>query len=454
MPYVYLDLFVLVNAVVDYALLAATAQATQARTSRGRLLLATAWGTAFACLVALAPDGPWSRLPGIVLASTAMLLLAFWPVAPRRLLALAAWFYGLACFVAGGALAVLSLVAGRGLPAGAPVVALVPAVGAAVAAGRFFFQAWRRRSLPGPLYVTLRVACEGRAVDLPALVDTGNQLRDPLTGLAVVVVEEQAVAPLLPPALRQAVAADDDIAAWARAAVAAGWAERLRIVPFASIGRERGFLAGFRPDALWVRWPEPVGGRGPEEGGRPAAGARPRLAEPPGPRAGRGGAAERGGHRAPPGSSGSTAGAETGEVALPSTEVAAAVSEPDPGREGDPVVLDAARPGGAGTDAAAPPAPAESGQGRAGADATGVPGAPAASTTAARCPAGGERSPVPDPGRSAAGVRPGGRWRALGPAVVAVFPGRFTGDQHYVALLPTALLEAPDAAGPASSRVS
>ncbi|ADU50987.1 peptidase U4 sporulation factor SpoIIGA [Thermaerobacter marianensis DSM 12885] len=351
MPYVYLDIFVLVNAVVDYALLAATAQATQARTSRWRLLLATAWGTAFACAAALFPAGPWRGLPAVLLASALMLLLAFWPVTPRRLLALAAWFYGLACFVAGGAMAVLSLAAGRGLPAGAPALALVPAVAAVLATGRYFWQAWRRRSLPGPLYVTLRVACEGRSLDLPALVDTGNQLRDPLTGLAVVVVEEQAVAPLLPPGLRQAVAAGDDIAAWARAATACGWADRLRIVPFASIGRERGFLAGFRPDALWLQ----VAGHGN------AAGVR--------------GAAE------------------------------------EPRRSGTPA------------------APAEAGAGQLEAAAAAI-----------------DPIEAQDPAR--------GPWRALGPAVVAVFPGRFTGDQHYVALLPTALLEAPPAAHGAAARVS
>lgn len=415
MPYVYLDLFVLVNAVVDYALLAATAQATQARTSRWRLLLATAWGTAFACAVTLLPAGPWRSLPAVLLASALMLVLAFWPVTPRRLVALAAWFYGLACFVAGGALAVLSLVAGRDAPAVTPALALVPAVGAAVAAGRFFWQAWRRRSLPGPLYVALRVVCEGRWLDLPALVDTGNQLRDPLTGLAVVVVEEQAVAPLLPPALRQAVAAGDDIAAWARAATGSGWAERLRIVPFASIGRERGFLAGFRPDALWLQLP----GEGEGRGRGAAAPATPATLPSAGQVAGWAAAATTDPAPGPGGGRGPDA------PALPSS--------PAPGT--------GAGPGGDREQ----PAPDPQDGGRAALE--------AASPVAAAGAADGSRSRPdvpPGPGSGPAA----GRWRALGPAVVAVFPGRFTGDQHYVALLPTALLESPPAARGAAARVS
>lgn len=402
-PYVYLDLFVLVNAVVDYALLAATAQATQARTSRGRLALATAWGTAFACAVTLLPPGPWRSLPAVLLASVLMLLLAFWPVTPRRLLALTAWFYGLACFVAGGALAVLSLAAGGDgpgtVPRVSPALALVPAVGAAVAAGRFFWQAWRRRSLPGPLYVTLRVACEGRWLDLPALVDTGNQLRDPLTGLPVVVVEEQAVAPLLPPVLRQAVAAGDDIAAWARAAAGAGWVERLRIVPFASIGRERGFLAGFRPDALWLAVPGGDEDRHRRERGAGAAlpaVPAPSPDGPPAPRLPAGGPALAG-----PAASRLAAGTPV----EPERDWAAAATT-DPGAE--------------------------------------TPGEPGAGGETAAAPAAADHSVEP----------PTGRWRPLGPAVVAVFPGRFTGDQHYVALLPIALLEAPPAGRQAAARVS
>lgn len=320
-PYVYLDLFILVNGLVDYVLLAVTAQVTQARTNRLRLLLAAAWGTAYACAVALRLGRGLDRLPAVLLASALMLVIAFWPVTPRRLLALAGWFYGLACFTAGGAIALLPLLGGRPGSVSGLSLALAASVAAVVAAGRSLWRMWRRRSLPGPAYVTLGLACEGREVRLPALVDTGNQLRDPLTGLAVVVAEEAAVAPVLPPGLRSAIAEGDDIAAWARAATACGWADRLRIVPFASIGRERGFLPGFRPDALWLE-PEPGAGEGdgPRRGGDPAGTAR----------------------------------------------------EP----------------------------------------------------------------------------------RRLGPAVVAVFPGRFTGDQHYAALLPTALLENPSGGEPAAARVS
>ncbi|HEY8488476.1 MAG TPA: sigma-E processing peptidase SpoIIGA [Thermaerobacter sp.] len=434
MPYVYLDLFVLVNGVVDYALLAATALATQARTSRWRLLLATAWGTAFACAVVLLPPGPWRSLPAVVLTSVVMLLLAFWPVSPRRLLALVAWFYGLACFVAGGALAVLSLLAGQEMPVPTPALALVPAVGAVLAAGRFFWQAWRRRSLPGPLYVTLRVVCEGRWIDLPALVDTGNQLRDPLTGLAVVVAEEQALAPLLPPALRQAVAAGDDIAQWARAATLCGWAERLRVVPFASIGRERGFLAGFRPDALWLQLPEGAD-RGRGEGIPAPAPAAPPVAAAP-PEAPAGEARRAAAATADPAPA--TATAERASVdanASPLPAAAAADLAPAGVRGESPVAPDPASGDRWAAGGAVAP-----GQHRLG--------------SSGPSPAEGGAGPTGDAGRATgpggpagAGSSPGsGRWRALGPAVVAVFPGRFTGDQHYVALLPTALLEAPSGA--------
>ncbi|HEY8393959.1 MAG TPA: sigma-E processing peptidase SpoIIGA [Thermaerobacter sp.] len=326
MPYVYLDLFVLVNGVVDYVLLAVTAQVTQARTSRLRLWLAAAWGTAYACAVVLAPLPGLGRLPAVLLASACMLLIAFWPVTPRRLLVLAAWFYGLGCFVAGGAMALLSFLGGRGGAVSGLPLALLFSIAAAVAVGRSLWRMWRRRPGPGPLYVTLGLACEGRVVRLPALVDTGNQLRDPLTGTSVVVVEEAAVAPLLPHGLREAIAGGDDVVAWARAATACGWHDRLRIVPFASVGKERGFLAGFRPDALWL--------------------------------------------------------------------------EPDAGAGGGTADRPGAAPGGS--------APEGGGSGR----------------------------------------------RLLGPAIVAVFPGRFTGETHYAALLPTALLEHPGGGEPAAAWVS
>lgn len=84
------------------------------------------------------------------------------------------------------------------------------------------------------------------------LVDTGNELKEPLTGRPVVVAEVAALAGLLPVALVEAVAGstlDWDLLEH----LPDGWTDLFRLVPFRSVGRPAGLLLAFLPDRLAVR---------------------------------------------------------------------------------------------------------------------------------------------------------------------------------------------------------
>ena len=110
----------------------------------------------------------------------------------------------------------------------------------------------------------------GRTAVLQALIDTGNDLREPLSGLPVVVADYRAVAVLLPQGLKQAWCSaperPDEVLRLLAAAGAGGsgaapppaggmegWLPRLRLVPFAAIGRANGMLLGFRADQVLLQ---------------------------------------------------------------------------------------------------------------------------------------------------------------------------------------------------------
>jgi stage II sporulation protein GA (sporulation sigma-E factor processing peptidase) len=52
-------------------------------------------------------------------------------------------------------------------------------------------------------YVSLYIEFDGQGLWIPALIDTGNELRDPLTGTPVIIVESSAVKSILCPDLRK-----------------------------------------------------------------------------------------------------------------------------------------------------------------------------------------------------------------------------------------------------------
>ncbi len=259
MTHIYADLYFLTNMGMNLATLWLAARVGRLPSRPWRLVAAAAIG-ATCSLALLVPS--WHRLLspiGKVCFSLFMVSVAF---APRGLGALARatiCFVGASFLVAGGGLALAHL-------GGGPAETLG---GVWVFAGgvRWWVLAWsifggsvlvgatlgevRRRWRQG-LLVPVELVFQGRSVTVEALVDTGNRLRDPLTGSPVVIAESAALAPVLPPTLRDcpASAADPGLAAVALSGTA--WATRLRLVPFRSVGEPAGLMVGFRPDALII----------------------------------------------------------------------------------------------------------------------------------------------------------------------------------------------------------
>lgn len=87
---------------------------------------------------------------------------------------------------------------------------------------------------------------------LNALLDTGNRLHDPLTKVPVIIVEMQQIQEKLP---QELVGWMEDIQAGEidqNFKLPDFWEERIRILPFNSIGNEHGIMIGFRPDQVRV----------------------------------------------------------------------------------------------------------------------------------------------------------------------------------------------------------
>ena len=116
---------------------------------------------------------------------------------------------------------------GMGLLAAAAVVGLLCLLG-------FWGRAYGRE------YIPVELCYSGKKLRLLALRDTGNMLRDPITGEAVLVVDAQAGQTLLGLTLDQL---EDPIGAVASASVPG-----LRLLPYRSIGSPKGMLAAIRLD--------------------------------------------------------------------------------------------------------------------------------------------------------------------------------------------------------------
>lgn len=254
MRYVYGDVLFAINIVLDFALLWFIRRYGGLHGKTWRLWLAAACGAGYA-LAAVYP-GWWGSAPVRLLVPLPMVLTAFAPLSPPKVVRAVALMYAGAFLYGGAALAIAYcrqlLAAGPGLAT--PVAWWVPVSGV-IAGGALFWYFWQRRqgSVNGPL-CAVEITFGGASVALTGLVDTGNQLRDPLGDLPVVIAECGALAALLPGELVAAFAAglDEDFGRVGECLSGTALAPRARLVPFTSIGRQSGMLLGFRPDSVNV----------------------------------------------------------------------------------------------------------------------------------------------------------------------------------------------------------
>lgn len=248
---VYVDVALPLYFLVDLAWFWLTGRLAGVRARFWRLALAALVGAA-TDIWALFPSGRWiATLPAMVLGSLFLLALAFWPCPWRQALRAALSF-----LLSGASMAGLAVLVARraGPDATFPSQMVIPGVLLALAGGRFVWEAAQERSRLRAGLFCLRVTLSDRAVELPALLDTGNGLKEPLSGRPVAVVEARALTELLPATLLEAAVGDEP--RWdLLSELPERWAAQIRPVPFRTVGRPAGLLLAFAPDGLAVKRP-------------------------------------------------------------------------------------------------------------------------------------------------------------------------------------------------------
>lgn len=255
MTVIYVDTLFLLNALVDYLLLLGAARLAGERLRRLRFTMGAVLGGGYAVAIFLPGGAFLQRLP-CRLAVLALMSVAAYG-GSRRLLRQSLLFLALSCALGGGVLAV-SLLGGRGLPLSGGVVysamdiktVLLSAAGCYAAVTLVFRGLARHTASAGEL-AAVRLALDGRSVELTALRDTGNTLTDPVAGIPVLVAEGALLLPLLPPGTLMAGELADPVACMERLRDGP-LAGRVRLLPYRAVGVERGLLLALRPDGLWV----------------------------------------------------------------------------------------------------------------------------------------------------------------------------------------------------------
>lgn len=264
---VYIDVLVFDNMLLNSLILFAAAKFLRIRKRTLFLFLSALLGTVYSIIMVFVPVTSavnWNICKFML--SLLMVAIAFYPKTIREYIKFLICFYITTFIFAGTAIAVIFMW-GQSYQSyngvlyfswNSPVkyIALVAVSGYFLI--KWFIHIMQRRKMVGISLVDLFISFDGRGLWIPALVDTGNELKDPLSGNPVVIVETDEVKEILPEKLFSSIKNSENlndgenIEEFQSALAEAGWLNRFRIVPFKSLGCNDGMLPGLRPDYIEI----------------------------------------------------------------------------------------------------------------------------------------------------------------------------------------------------------
>lgn len=249
---VYADLLFLINAGMDGLCLLLTARLLHRRLNAGRLMLAAVMGGVYAVLALFWEVGQAVAL-GLDIAVCLLMCAAAFAAKGGRLLPAVGIYVVLSMVMGGVMTALFNLLNRAGLSEligsgedgiGAWIFLLVALIGGAISlwGGRV---AGRSRAVK---HCRVRVELNGQEAVLRGILDSGNLLRDPMGGRAVICVRGEALKTVLSPSLFQVMnGLQSDVTALSDTADM----RRLRFIPTKTATGER-MLMGVRPDRVTV----------------------------------------------------------------------------------------------------------------------------------------------------------------------------------------------------------
>lgn len=107
------------------------------------------------------------------------------------------------------------------------------------------------------MYCNIKIIIEKKQVETTAIVDTGNMLKDPITGVPVIVVESSLLEKIIPKEIlqntEQIIGGDfknvPEI-------IKNKYIAKLKLIPYSSLGRQNGMLIGIKSDEIIIETEE------------------------------------------------------------------------------------------------------------------------------------------------------------------------------------------------------
>lgn len=255
---VYLDIVLLENICMNYIILLATGIINKCKISHFRILVSSILGAIYAIITYLNIFEAYSSLILKIILSIAMIFIAYMAKEIKKLFKELIIFY-LTSFAFGGiSFALLYIInpsqvrLENGVFVGIyplKVVLLGGIVGFLTII--IAFKSYKVRMNKKDIYYDIKIRLWEKEVETKAIIDTGNFLKEPITGLPVVVVERSLMYEIMPKCILNNI---DEILSGNLEKLEGKneYISRIRVIPYSSLGNKNGMLLGIKVDEIVI----------------------------------------------------------------------------------------------------------------------------------------------------------------------------------------------------------
>ena len=256
----YLDIILVENLLMNYIILFATGIIMKRKIKHLNLISASLIGSIYAVVVYLKITDITSNVVMKIALSISMVYLSFLEENYKLLLKDLLMFYLISFAFGGCSIALIYFISPGNvkIPNGA-LVGIYPIKVTLIAGAIAFiiiqiaFKITKNRLSQEDMICSVEIYIGNKSKKIKALIDSGNMLKDPINGYPVLVVERNKIKEILSPKLLENISIIEggDINK-----IDKDFINKIRLIPFNSLGKENGMLIGIKVEKIKITFKE------------------------------------------------------------------------------------------------------------------------------------------------------------------------------------------------------
>ena len=256
---VYIDIILLENLCMNYIILFATAYIMKIKISHIRIIASSSIGAVYSIMLYMQILPIYSSIFMKIILSVAMVYISYAPKTVKIAIKQLIIFYLISFAFGGCAFALLYFVKPQDIFIKNGVYIGTYPLKIALLGGIVGFiityialKIIKNKATKEEMIYKLKIKINDKTVEVNALLDTGNKLKDPITLVPVIVIEKQKLYNFLPEEILENI--DKIIGGDSDKLIeeTIKYMSKFRVIPYNSIGKQNGLMLGFKADEVKI----------------------------------------------------------------------------------------------------------------------------------------------------------------------------------------------------------